>query len=250
MVRFFILDLDGCVTYPFKTPDWGAITAIRQLQLESKDNEMIPALSLCTGRPQPYAEAVAQWLGIRHTIIFESGGGFYHPVTNELAWSPSFTKEIKEKSDEIRAWLLSDVIPKYPGMMPEFTKHTDVGLVHTDIREIKEVYEAASMKIRESFPEFEVHYTDVSVNIIVSACNKQSGLHYFAEKYGATNEEIAYIGDTSGDIKALKWAGFPFSPSNAIDEVKSVSKVMKGEATVGVLEAYRLLVEKNTTLPT
>lgn len=248
MIRFFVLDLDGCVTWPFQTPDWQAITAIRDLQLRSNKEEHIPALSLCTGRPQPYAEAVAQWLGIRDTIIFESGGGFYHPVTNKLTWSPHFTPEIEEKSNEIRRWFSQDILPRYSGMMLEFTKHTDVGMVHTDLDEIKEVYEIASRKIRDEYPDFEVHYTDVSVNIIVKACNKATGLNYFAGLQGVTADEIAYIGDTSGDIKALEWSAAPFAPANAIDEVKKRAQVMDGEVTNGVLEAYQLLVGQNAAL--
>ncbi len=245
MIKFFVLDLDGCLTYPFQAPDWQPITAIRELQLRSADENEIPALSLCTGRPQPYAEAVAQWLGIRHTFIFESGGGFYHPVENKLTWSPYFTSEIARKSGDIREWFTRDVLPKFPGMMMEFTKQTDVGVVHNNIDEIRKVHEIASNKIGDEYPEFEVHSTDISVNIIVKACNKASGLQYFAETHGVSADEMAYIGDTSGDIKALEWVGAPFAPSNGIVEVKQRAEVMNGEATIGVLEAYEAIIASN-----
>lgn len=248
MIRYFVLDLDGCLTYPFESPDWKIITAIRELQLKSSQVNAIPPLSLCTGRPQPYAEAVAQWLGIRHTIIFESGGGFYHPVDNKLTWSPHFTEEIEQKSREIRLWFTKEVLPQYPGMMLEFTKHTDVGMVHNNLDEIKKVYEIASQKIRDEYPEFEVHYTNVSVNIIVKDCNKASGLKFFAEQQNVSADEIAYIGDTMGDLLALKWVGAPFAPSNAIDEVKQHSTVMSEEATGGVLEAYQAIITSNKRL--
>ena len=71
------MDLDGCVTDPFKTPDWDAFTTLRSLNLQSLSNQLIPPLSICTGRPMPYAEAIAQVLGIRIPFIFGSGGGVY-----------------------------------------------------------------------------------------------------------------------------------------------------------------------------
>ncbi len=250
MIRFFILDLDGCLTFPFQTPDWKQITAIRELQRRSEKEDDIPALSLCTGRPQPYAEAVAQWLGVRHTIIFESGGGFFHPVSAKLTWSPEFTPEIQKKSEEIRSWFSKDILPRYSGMMVEFTKRTDVGLIHTELDTIREVYGLVSEIIERDYPEFEVHYTNVSVNIIVKACNKASGLRYFAKQQQVSADEIAYIGDTSGDIKALEWAGHPYAPANAIDEVKKRARVMPGEATGGVLEAYGELIDRNKAMST
>jgi HAD superfamily hydrolase (TIGR01484 family) len=245
MIAFFVLDLDGCLTYPFETPDWKSVSKIREYQLQSGEDETIPALSLCTGRPLPYAEAVAQWMGIRDTIIFESGGGFFHPLTNELTWSPHFTDEIALKSREIRSWFARDVLSQFPGMMLEFTKHTDVGMVHTDIDEIARVYEIARKRVEADYPEFEVHQTGVSVNIIVKACNKASGLQFFADRHEVTASEIAYIGDSTGDLMALGWAGAPFAPSNAIPEVRGQARVMKGEATAGVLEAYEAIIAEN-----
>lgn len=245
MITFFVLDLDGCLTEPFQTPDWQAVTKIRELNLNSESDRTIPALSLCTGRPLPYAEAVAQWLGIRHTIIFESGGGFYHPVTNRLTWSPNFTEEVEQQSKEIRAWFSRDVISVFPGMMLEFTKHTDVGMVHTNVDEISQVYDIARKKVEAEYPLFEVHQTGVSVNIIVKACNKASGLQFFADSEKVSQEEIAYIGDSTGDLKALEWAGAAFAPSNAVASVKERARVMRGEATKGVLEAYEAIIEDN-----
>ncbi|MBP3192201.1 HAD hydrolase family protein [Natronogracilivirga saccharolytica] len=245
MVRYFILDIDGCVTIPFQSPDWTAITRIRDLQQQSKYDEHVPALSLCTGRPLPYTEAVAQWLGIRNTIIFESGGGFYHPITNELTWSPHFSDEIRRKSLELRKWFQDDVLSRFPGVMLEFAKKTDVGMVHTDINEIRKVYDIAVEKIADGYPEFEAHYTEVSVNIIVKACNKASGLQFFADEHGVTADEIAYIGDSSGDTMALEWAGAPYAPANAIEEVRKRADVMNGKATRGVLEAYQQIIARN-----
>ncbi len=248
MITYFVLDLDGCLTYPFETPDWNSITKIREYQLQSGKDHTIPALSLCTGRPLPYAEAVAQWMGIRDTIIFESGGGFFHPLTNELTWSPHFNGDIARKSQEIRNWFANDVLSQFPGVMLEYTKHTDVGMVHTDVNEIGQVYEIARKYIQAGYPEFEVHQTGVSVNIIVKACNKVSGLKFFAERQGVSASQIAYIGDSTGDLMALKWAGAPFAPSNAIREVRESARVMNGEATAGVLEAYEAIIAQNRGL--
>src|SRR5690625_6841963 len=72
MIKLFVTDLDGCISYPYRTPNWDAIQEIRDLNIASRSNPEIPPLTICTGRPHPYAEAVAQWLDVRLPFVFES----------------------------------------------------------------------------------------------------------------------------------------------------------------------------------
>src|SRR5690625_6436425 len=65
MIKLFVTDLDGCISYPYRTPNWEAIQEIRDLNIASRSIPEIPPLTICTGRPHPYAEAVAQWLDVR-----------------------------------------------------------------------------------------------------------------------------------------------------------------------------------------
>ena len=126
MIKLFVSDLDGCISHPFIPPDWHAISEIKKLNESSESKLEIPALSLCTGRPYPYAEAVAQWLNVRYPILFESGIGCYHPKTNALLWSSIITPEIQEYFTELRKWTERVVLPQYPNTLIEFTKKIDV----------------------------------------------------------------------------------------------------------------------------
>ena len=83
-IKVFVTDLDGCMTDPFETPNWDAYTQIRALQIQSELDPSIPPMSLCTGRPMPYAEAQAQFLGLRLPFVFESGGGYHFSLTITL----------------------------------------------------------------------------------------------------------------------------------------------------------------------
>ncbi len=74
MIKLFITDLDGCIAHPFLSPDWEALSKLKELNRLSKEREEIPALTICSGRPFPYVEAIGQWLGVEAPMIFESGG--------------------------------------------------------------------------------------------------------------------------------------------------------------------------------
>ncbi|PWG74383.1 hypothetical protein DF186_18195, partial [Enterococcus hirae] len=73
--------------------------------------------------------------------------------------------------------------------------------------------------------------------------NKLQGMKLLGQKLGIALNEIAYIGDTGGDIAALKNVKLAFSPINAIQPVKEVTNNLEVETTDAVLEAYRQVIK-------
>ncbi|MFD2532027.1 HAD hydrolase family protein [Gracilimonas halophila] len=246
MIKLFITDLDGCVAHPFLSPDWEALSRIKTLNIKSKDDAQIPALTICSGRPFPYVEAVGQWLDVDLPMLFESGGGMYDIQTNEITWNPQFGDEAKKAVTEIKEWLEKTLIKNYKGTYPEFAKYTDAGLVNPDSAKIALMHEEVLNHVNGNYPMFEVHATDVSVNIILKKANKGEGIRFLCEKLKMDLEEVAYIGDSSGDIPGLQIVGRSFAPSNAKHFVKDVvDNVTQKTATEGVLEAYEFLIQQN-----
>jgi len=248
MIKLFVLDLDGCVSMPFELPDWPSLTLIRELNLKSKNHNFIPPITICSGRPLPYVEAVGQWMGIYKPLVFESGGGIYDTDSNEIFWSPEFNADAKRKIQGLREWVKKEIIKQFPGTVTEFTKLSDVGIIHKDEAVIIQIYDRLCDIVAQQFPGLEVHRTEISVNCILSGANKGNGLKRLSGLTKIELHEMAYIGDSSGDIPALNVAGMGFSPSNATAAVHKVSKRMRGKATLGVLEAYHHIIRHNRKL--
>lgn len=245
MIKLFITDLDGCIAQPFISPDWAAISEIKKLSERSRTEEHIPALTICSGRPFPYVEAIGQWLNIEAPMIFESGGGMYDIKTNEISWNPHFDEEAKIAVAEIKEWLEGTLIKNYKGTYPEFAKYTDAGLVNPDTAKINLMHAEVLNHVGKNYPMFEVHATDVSVNIILKKANKGEGIRFLCKKMGLKLEEVAYIGDSSGDIPGLEIVGESFAPANAKDIVKQQVDNVTVETTWGVLGAYHYLIKLN-----
>lgn len=245
MIRLFVVDLDGCISHPFVTPDWEAINIIRDLNIASKHDPTIPPITICTGRPLPYAEAVAQWLCIDLPFAFESGAGLYHTQKNELTWAPELTSDRLEAISELKHWAIHHVIPKYPGTVAEFTKRSDVGFIHPESDMNHRIYHEVKPYVEANYPDFEVHDTDVSVNVILSDCNKGTGVGLLSNKTGVPLDQMAYIGDSSGDLPAMKRVRLAYAPSNAREVVKAYAKVIDEEATRATQRAYEEIVRLN-----
>ena len=247
MIRLFVTDLDGCVSHPFRAPDWDALLALVRLHEQHGQDPGIPPVTICTGRPMSYAEAVAQWLSVTTPILFESGSGMYDPVNNRVWWSPRITETTEQALQILRREIHGHLVPRYPGTVAELGKQKDVGLTNPDRRAIDAMYShIAELVARHDGADLEVHCTDVSVNVIPRTANKGTGLQWLAEHLGIDLADMAYIGDSQGDISALAKVGWSFAPANATAAVKTVAHVVtRAEATAGVLEAYQAVVAHN-----
>jgi HAD superfamily hydrolase (TIGR01484 family) len=244
-MKLFIADLDGCIAHPFEAPDWEAISELRELILEGKNDENdIPLFTICTGRPMPYAEAVAQWLSVDLPIIFESGGGLYDVRRNHIEWTPSLNEDRLAQIGELKNWLQETIIPRFDGLIPEFTKRTDVGLVHPRKEVIDAIFPEIEAYVKSEYQGFVLHHTDVSINILLSDFNKGTGVARLGELLDIPFSRMAYIGDGTNDIPAMQRVGQAFAPSNARPEVKQVEgiQVMDDEATKAVLAAFRKFI--------
>ena len=244
MIKLFVTDLDGCISFPFKTPNWGNINKIRELNLRSREDEHIPSLSICTGRPYPYAEAVAQWLDIRLPFVFESAG-LYHWNGNRIETALDNTNDKLKPINEVKMWIQEAILPNFPTTNLEFTKLMDAGIVSPDKQIILEILPVVEEKIQSDFPQLELHATDISINILLKGNNKLQGMKLLADSLNIGLDEIAYIGDTSGDIPALEKVKMAFCPSNATRGVKNVSRNMEAQTSEAVLKAYNTIVEYN-----
>jgi HAD superfamily hydrolase (TIGR01484 family) len=244
MIKLFITDLDGCLSTPFKTPDWDLISQIRRLNEQSLYDMAVPPLSICSGRPFPYVEAVAQWLGVDNPVVFESAG-IYELSTNKLRFLPVFDEEANKQVRELKRWLQDEVVSRYPDLIIEFTKKMDAGVIHLEKGVIEEIYPQVLEYVDEHYPDFEVHMTDVSINIILGENNKRNGILELCEMMDVDPQEVAYIGDSSGDIPGLKVVGRAFAPLNASDDVKEEAEVLEAEVTEAVLMAYRIIIQEN-----
>lgn len=248
MIKLFVTDLDGCISYPFQTPRWETINKIRELNIRSRTDENIPPLTICTGRPYPYAEAVAQWLDIRIPFVFESAG-LYLWEGNKIETALKSHDGELEPIRSMQQWIKNHLLPSFPTAQLEFTKMMDAGIVCPDEKTVREMHSKISEKVSADFPDLEVHSTDVSVNILMPGNNKLQGMNLLSRKLGIQLDEIAYIGDTSGDIEALKNVKLAYSPANAIKSVKDVTQNLDFETTDAVHEAYRKIIQYNQEIP-
>lgn len=237
-IRLIVLDIDGVLSEgeaaPFDLGLLGLLTALNRGKRAG--------VTVCTGRPAAYVEALLQAIDCRLPAVFEGGAGVYLPA----AYS--------------------------------FLPHPDLGDLHV-LRETRSLLEAAALRsrrfflqpgkdysisvfaaepaqkpclidwVREEtgplFRDLEMAYSASCLNIQPKGSDKGAGIELLSKLMNIPLSGILGIGDSAVDIPFLSKVGFPAAPENASADVKKlcayVSPKRTAEGVRDILRQYSLL---------
>lgn len=225
-VKYIIADIDGCLSPEESIPwDLGRFFEFAQLaRAAAEGNGPIAPITLCTGRPQPYAEALMKILGIRIPAICENGAVFYTLDDNCSRFGPGVTEDKILGIRAVREFLECAVMPEYPGLIYQFGKEAQLSLycerpeVFAEIQPLIEQFNAD-----QGGPELLISPSHYYLNISLLGVNKGNALNALLGELGAGRGEVAGIGDTVGDMPLREAVGFFACPSNAHEPLKAVA---------------------------
>lgn len=233
-MRLFVSDIDGCLAEPFQPYDLAVLGRLRA----AAGQPGAPALSLLSGRAFPYVEAMAQLLGTTVPVAFESGGGVFDRVAGRVTWNPLFTEEVAAQLAAVKAWMHRDVLGPY-GVQYDYGKRTQAGIIGPDEAAVARAADVIKRHVADAYPDLVAYSTPVSVDVLARSITKVQAVAWLAALTGVAPAEMAYIGDTEGDLGALAAVGRSFAPANAAPAVQAaVHRVTTRPLAEGVLEAF------------
>lgn len=226
---------------PYEPYDLDGFAVLRRFAREADgvDTGSAPAVSICSGRAYAYVEAVTQALGLTVPVLFESGGGRFDPVAAQTTWNPALTDETEAALETVQHWFATECVPGTKTSV-DHGKRTQAGIVSPDPDEIRALRPRVTAFVEEQALDLRVFTTDVSIDVVPEGITKRTGLAWLADHLEISLREMAYIGDTDGDLEALRAVGHSFAPANAHQVVtEQVDHVTTGTVIDGTLEAYR-----------
>jgi hydroxymethylpyrimidine pyrophosphatase-like HAD family hydrolase len=241
-IRVLVVDIDGClVPVEHAAYDLEALGRVAALNRLSRTDGSVPALTILSGRPHPYVDALMQILDIELPAVFENGAG--------LAVRAPYHARFRKEVDAGRAALttLRGELERFPEFTLQPGKSASLTVFPLDqaagIGEIERV--VAGLLERHGLdlvidPAFEC------VNVLVPGVDKGTGLGWLAQETGVGRSRIAGIGDSEGDLAWLRHCALSGAPANAHPRVRDAVDVVSARKDVGaVLELYTALTEAN-----
>lgn len=236
-----ICDIDGCLvsetTAPFDLESLARIRAHNQRAFERGD---VPVVTLCSGRPQPFAESICRLIG--NTLmpcVCEMGVWLYHPGSNRYEMDPAITPEHLQAVKEASLWAARTWGPR--GVTEQPGKNASVTLYHPDTKFLTEVvFPGVQSEFERRGWPFRVSMTWYYINCDLAHVSKGTGLDRLLADTRLDKSRIAGVGDTMSDRCIAERVAFFACPANAAPTIKEhahyVAQQPEARGVVEILE--------------
>jgi hydroxymethylpyrimidine pyrophosphatase-like HAD family hydrolase len=238
-IRLIVADVDGCLSKGSKNPiPLALVQKLIETNELSKCDPAVPAITFCTGRPQPYVECLIQVTHGHMPALCESGTVFFDPLTHEVVLHPAFGAEERALLARLHARLERDILG--PAVTTEPGKVTHVTLLLSPPLKPTDLLPRAQAAAREFGGVFEIELSRICLHFLFRHLNKGTGIEWLASHTGIAVDEMAGIGDALPDIPFLSRVALGCAPANAMPEVKQacqfVSERDDADATIEFID--------------
>lgn len=232
-----ICDIDGCLapesSAPFDLPSLAKIADHNRLAHELRDR---PIVTVCSGRPEPFAEAMCRLIQ-NHSLpaIAENGVWIYHPDRNVYDRDPAITSDHLKAVAAAAAWIDRELGAQGVVMQPG--KTCSISLYHHNTEFLKTLESPIRERFhREGWP-LRVSMTWLYINCDLAHISKGTAIDRWTAMTGIPKDRLAGIGDTRSDIPIIERVAFFASPANAVEEIRDrAALVSPSHEAKGVVE--------------
>ncbi len=232
-----ICDIDGCLAPESTAPmDAPALACIAEYNVEAQTKLDRPVVTLCSGRPQPFAEALCRLLhNTTVPCVAENGVWLFDPRDSRFLMDPTITDEHLDAVEQAEHWIRHELGPK--GVVIQPGKAASISLWHPDTQMLK----AMQPRLRDEFARhawpFRVSATVAWINCDLQHISKATGVRRLIAETGLTRERLAGVGDMPSDQAIADNVGFFACPANADPALsKNAHYVSSRHEVLGVLD--------------
>jgi hydroxymethylpyrimidine pyrophosphatase-like HAD family hydrolase len=247
-IRLAVVDVDGCLTPgEGQAWNWSALQGLRRLNREAQQGAAVPAVTLCTGRQEPYVEVLMQAIGAYLPGIYENGCGLYDPVSYRFFEHRSITARVRQALAAAKATLQRTVVAAGRGYSQP-GKEASLSLYPLPGTSVEELHRAAvdALAGHDGLAGhdalFSIRASVSCVDVTPSGIDKGSGVRWLAEETGIPLAQMGGIGDSTSDLTFLRLVSRSAAPANATAEVKAavhyVSPQEDGDGVLDILHRW------------
>ncbi|MBV9119995.1 MAG: HAD hydrolase family protein [Chloroflexi bacterium] len=250
-LRVVLVDVDGVITPGEGCPaDLSVFEQLVRYAQAAEAESLLPRIALCTGRPAPYVEFVAQLAQVDLPCIFEHGCGLYFPRAYSEGTCPyefhpdvgrSYAADLAHLRELLRPALLDPGLAfVQPGKEASMSLYPLGGVSLDALVDV-----GTALLERERLP-FTVTANVHGVEFRRVGVDKGSGARWLAQRLEMPLQAFAAVGDSDPDLCFLELAGYSAAPANATPAVKAaVDYVASAEFGEGLVEILGSIEQRN-----
>jgi len=238
-----VCDIDGCLgpesAAPVDAESLARLAAHNRAAITRTDR---PLVTLCSGRPLPYAEAIARMIhNDALPVVCENGVWLWDPRDNTFHRDPAITPSDQHAVAEATRWIEQELGPERVVIQPG--KSASISIWHPDTAFLFGLIPMIRATIADRSWPFRVSTTVAWINIDLAHVSKSTGLRRLIERTHLRKERLAGIGDSASDLAMLEHCAFFACPANAAPEARAranyISPRREIEGVLDILEQLR-----------
>jgi hydroxymethylpyrimidine pyrophosphatase-like HAD family hydrolase len=232
-----ISDIDGCLgpesDEPLPVEGLARIARHNRLAIARRDR---PILTVCSGRPLPFVEAVCRVIANdRLPAVCENGVWLYDPHRRSFERDPRITAEHVALVHDAMRWVETDLGPS--GVVIQPGKSASMSLWHPDTEFLFSLLPLLRDRFAAEHWPFRVSTTIAWINCDLDFVSKATGVERLMRAAGLTRERAVFVGDAPGDLVVQPLVALFAAPANCHEQVKSRADLVTAAPEVdGVLE--------------
>jgi len=237
-----ISDIDGCLGPESAAPlDAAALARVALYNVQAQAHRDRPAITLCSGRPQPYAEALSRLIAnTTLPVVAEMGVWLYDPADNayylDPAIEPAHLAAVRAAGD----WIATHLLPR--GIVIQPGKTASLSLWHRDTHLLMSLKPLLADTFAANAWPLRVSSTVAWVNCDLAHVSKATGIARLVDMRSLDKARLAGIGDTLGDMAIRDHVAHFACPANADPRLKAVADYVSPNPEIeGVLDILERL---------
>lgn len=249
-IELVVADIDGClVGVGHAAYRIDRVKAVVELQQRSRHDRDVPPLTLLSGRPHPYVDALMQLFDVEAPAVFENGAGLAHRNPYGATFDPAVARH-RAALEAVR-----DAVAREPQLMVQEGKRASLSVfprggaadapggraarVDAVLARVREIRDGLGV-------ELVLDPSTDCVNVLAPGVDKTSGLAWLARETGVPGTAMAGIGDSVGDAGWLAACGLSCAPAPADEAVRRAVSFAPDLPDIDALLAlYREVIRRN-----
>lgn len=214
-----VSDIDGCLgpesDEPLSAEGLARLAQHNRRAIHDADR---PVLTVCSGRPLPFVEAICRIIANdRLPAVCENGVWLYDPFRRRFERDPAITQAHVAMVKDAERFAELELGPK--GVVIQPGKSASMSLWHQDTAFLADLRPTLVERFAREGWTLRVSMTIAWINCDLDFVSKGTGLARLLASAGLTPDRTIFIGDAPGDLAALPHVARFLAPANAHPDV-------------------------------
>lgn len=241
--KLIVTDIDGCIGRGEGQPyELETLAHLARMNRAAQQDWTGMAVTLCSGRPAAYVDAMMQVINGFLPAVYENGAGLYFPKGYRFVWNPAIPAAARRTLVQTRELLDAAIVRPGVGYFQP-GKEMSLTLLAMPGYSLDQVGHAVRTALEGKNLPCITEISVSTVEIRLPGLDKGTGVKWLASEIGISLTEMVGVGDARGDLVFLNLLGASGTPANAEDDVKAaadyVSSLEYGDGLVDIIEYYR-----------